>query len=180
MAAQPADLPPLEFRPLAESSRAAFSCGVAEIDRWFKKCAKKHSRLAHRVTTVHFENDPAIIGFYAFSMKLTNERMLTRDEFREWGLRFSVWQKDFICLNFDYLAVASNQQGRGVGTVIMGRVISEFAKVASICGIELMTGSAINEQVGAFYQRLGFIKYGHAKNSPQIFLPAISALEIAF
>lgn len=157
----------------------SFTCSVPEIDRWFKRCKGKHDRFAHRVTSVHFEDQSQIIGFYAMSMRLEEERMLSAPEKRSWRDRFNVLSNNtFICLNLDYVAVRRDLQGRGIGTIIMGKVISDFATVASTCGVEIMTGSAISEERCRYYESLGFMRYGYARHQPQIFLPALAAIEI--
>lgn len=179
MAARIADIPPLEYKPLSVDPRGAFSCGVPEIDKWFKSSWKKHQNFNHRITTIHFEGDKQILAFYAMSMKLEEERMLTPKEKKSWRELFNPSGRSFVCLNLDYVAVRTESQSQGIGTIIMGKIIAEFASIASTCGIELMTGSAINPDRCRFYESLGFQKYGHADHRPQIFLPALSAMEIA-
>ncbi len=173
-----ADIPKLTYQPLSVDPRGAFSCSVPEIDKWFKRCLDKHKRFANRVTTVHYDGSKDIVAFYALSMKLESTRMLTSTDRKSWG-RFSQSEERFICLNFDYVAVAKKHQGRGIGKLVVARVIEEFARVASATGVEIMTGSAINKEKFEFYKALGFLGYGHATEAPQMYLPALSALEMA-
>lgn len=57
------ELPKIEFRPLSESSKGAFSCGIAEIDKWFSRSWKKHLSFQSRVTTAHFAGSDEIVAF---------------------------------------------------------------------------------------------------------------------
>lgn len=171
-------LPTVHYKPLSDDPREAFSCGVAEIDKWFKGCQSHHNKFRHRVTTVHNSDDGSIVAFYALSIKLESERMLTSSDKSAWRDSFNSSDQKFICLNLDYLAVASAHQRKFVGTVVMGRVIEEFANIAMSCGIEIMTGSAISTKIFQFYQRLGFKQYGFSQHTPQMFLPALSAIDV--
>lgn len=173
----PADIPPLAYRPLSVDPRGAFSCSVPEIDKWFKRCLTKHKNFSNRVTTAHFEGGPEIIAFYALSIKMESARMLTGEDRKAWS-SFRQADERFICLNFDYLAVAAKHQGKGVGKLVVVRVIEEFARIASTCGIELMIGSAIDREKFEFYQKLGFQQYGTASQAPQMFLPAMTAMDL--
>lgn len=171
-----ANVPPLEYRPLSVDPRGAFSCDVPEIDKWFHRCEMQHTKFRQRVTTVHFEGQAEIVAFYALSIKLEEERMLAPDDKQKWR-SFNSSNRQFVCLNLDYLAVSKGRQKQGIGTVVLGRIIEEFAKIASMCGIELMTGSSLDqERFERFYGKLGFQTYGHAVNQPQLFLPALSAI----
>lgn len=171
-----ADLPRLEYKPLSVDPRGAFSCSVPEIDKWFRRCLTKHKNFSNRVTTVHFEGAPEIVAFYALSMKLESVKMLTGEDKKIWN-GFRKAEERFICLNFDYLAVSSKHQGKGLGRLVVMRVIEEFAQIASTCGVEIMIGSAIDREKFEFYKKLGFQQYGMANQVPQMFLPALTAME---
>jgi ribosomal protein S18 acetylase RimI-like enzyme len=83
----------------------------------------------------------------------------------------------FPALQLQWLAVHNNHQGKGIGTIIMGRVIETFVESVVSFGVPVMTLVAANPRVAAFYRRLGFVQYGGA-SSPRMLLPAQSALEL--
>ena len=61
---------------------------------------------------------------------------------------------------------------------MLGKIIEEFALIAQTCGIQIMTGSVRSRKILEFYEALGFRQYGHATLMPQIYLSALSAIEV--
>ena len=171
-------LPALEYKPLHGSHVGAFSCGEHEIDRWFKKSAlKEHKKFHTRVTIAQFENSTDIVATYALSVRLENEKSLLKEEKHSWS-PFKNFNSVFVCLNLEYLAVAKKHQRRGVGKIVMGKVLEDFASIAGMGSIQLLTGRAISKDVFQFYEQLGFIKYGSDSRQPFMYLPVQSVLEM--
>lgn len=176
---QPAPLPALEYKPLHGSHVGAFSCGEHEIDRFFRKHAlNEHKKFHSRVTVAFFEGTNEVAAFYALSVRLVNEKVLAKEENRTWLQRYRNFNNVFICLNLEYVAVARKHQRQGLGKVLMGRVLEEFATIAKSSSIQLITGRAIDRDVFEFYKQLGFQEYGTDANQPLMFLPAISVIEM--
>ena len=167
----------LFFRPLSSTCRiGAFSCGNVEIDKWFAKNARKsHDSFKSRVTTVRLEESGDPVGFYALGIALEDERFLERGKFAKIETR-SV-NRQFPALQFQWLAVRREHQNRGIGTVMIGRVIDVFIDAVENLGLPVMTLTAANSRVAAFYKRLGFDHYG-GPGSMRMLLPADSALEL--
>ncbi|QTN02418.1 GNAT family N-acetyltransferase [Ochrobactrum sp. EEELCW01] len=171
-------LPALEYRPLHGSHVGAFSCGEHEIDKWFlKKALKEHKKFHSRVTVASFENSSDVVAAYALSVRLESEKSLLREEKQHWS-PFKNFNNVFVCLNLEYLAVATKYQRQGVGRIVMGRVLEDFASIAGMSSIQLLTGRAISRDVFNFYEQLGFIKYGADGKQPFMYLPVQSVLAL--
>lgn len=172
------ELPALEYKPLHEAHEGAFSCGENEIDRWYKKKARdEHKKFNSRVTVASFENSSEPVAIYALTVRLENEKGLTVNDKKKWNDYRKV-NNLFICLNLDYLAVSRKYQRRGVGRIVMGRVLEEFATVAQTSSIQLLTGRAIDADIFKFYQQLGFQVYGSDARQPFMHLPVQSVLAL--
>lgn len=171
------DLPPIEFRALSENAGRAFRCGVAEIDSYFNnRCQGLHTSFKHRVTTVHLDGDPEVAGFYSMCMRIESDRALPKHQ----RSIFTSDRGQFLALGFEYVAVRTDLQKRGIGRIIVPRVIAEFAQVAKTCGLSMMIGTAISvEAFQRFYEPLGFQRYGTvSSHTPLMFMPARTAIEL--
>lgn len=156
----------------------AFSCGEHEIDKWFlKKALKEHKKFHSRVTVASFEGSSEVVAAYALSVRLESEKSLLREEKQSWS-PFKNFNNIFVCLNLEYLAVATKFQRRGVGRIVMGKVLEDFASIAGMSSIQLLTGRAISKDVFNFYEQLGFVKYGADTKQPFMYLPVQSVLEL--
>jgi GNAT superfamily N-acetyltransferase len=167
--------PAYQFKPLVETcQRGAFSCGVREIDNWFRKNAwDQHRSRRSRVSTVHDAADDALVGFYAFCITLEDERLLDKHSHLK---RLSIGRY-FPTLQMHYLAVQKERQGNGIGTIIMGRIIDTFKDAAETLGLPAMTLVAINPRAAQLYTRLWFVSYG-GPGSSRMLLPAQSVLDL--
>ena len=163
-----------EFKPLAaDLQREAFSCGDDGIDKWFrKKALDHHQNLKCRVNTA-FSNDGVLLGFYAFCITVEDERLLDRNS----NLKKYAILRCYPTLQIHYLGVQKEYQEKGLGTIIMGRIIDVFREAASTLGVPVMTLVALNDRVAKLYSKMGFVPYGE-KVSRRMLLPAQAALDL--
>ena len=163
-----------EFKPLAADLwREAFSCGDADIDKWFrKKALDHHNSLRCRVHTA-FSEGGTLIGFYAFCVAVEDERWLDKQS----HLKNHALNRFFPALQIHYLGVQKEYQEKGLGTIIMGKIIEIFREAASTLGVPVMTLVALNERVAKLYTRMGFVPYG-TTGSRRMLLPAQAALDL--
>jgi ribosomal protein S18 acetylase RimI-like enzyme len=163
------------FKPLAEDCRReALSCGVRDIDTFFRKKAwDHHCALRCRVTTVHDAADDTLAGFYAVCITLEDDRFLDR---RSHLKKFSIGRY-FPALQVHYVAVRTQLQGRGIGTIVMGRIVGIFRDAAESLGVPVMTLVVLNPGAAALYKRMGFVYYG-GHGSSRMLLPAQSVLDL--
>src|ERR1700733_8790506 len=108
-----------------------------------------------RVTTVRLEEDGDPVGFYAVCLTLEDESFLDRG--RHVGIRNRSRNRLFPSVQFQWLAVDRKHQNKGIGTVMIGRVISTFVESGLSIGIPVMTLVARNQRVAKFYKKLGFV-----------------------
>ena len=164
---------PIAFSPLARAyGRGVFCCGDPDIDAWFwKKSWRDHQALKARVTTAHLP-DGTLVGLCALSIAVERTSELSHDH-----QRARSYGSYFPCLEFQYLGVCSKHQGKGIGTIIIGRVVDTFADMAMNCGMPMLTLRAANDRVYKFYRNLGFAPYGRAGDR-RLLLDAQSAITV--
>ncbi len=157
----------------ADCPRRTFSCSYEHIDHWFRTHALScHEDLDVRVCTAHLGNDPSPVGFYALSMKAE----LLSDFDRSWFSRFK--GGNLITLHLKWIAVRTDLQRQNVGTVLMGRVLSDFLFIADTAGADALTLTSISSMSTEFYRTLDFMEYGSASLGKKMFLPAAKVLRV--
>jgi GNAT superfamily N-acetyltransferase len=173
----PADLPPLAFKRLSpECGRGAFSCGDADIDKWFRnKSLDHHQDYRCRVVTAHLNNNPTPVGFFAMCIRLEKDDQLDLDHRIESRSQSGL----FTSVQLNSVAVHRTMQRQGLGTVLMGAALAEFYEIVIRTGIYALTLVAANRAVVDFYSKLGFVVYGDRDTSmPKMILPAASVVEL--
>lgn len=170
------DLTELEYRPLSDQCpRGAFSCGDPDIDEWFLKRSKgNHDGLKCRVTTVHIGAAPEVVAFYSLKIALEDERMLEKTN----PMRFWAQNRIYPALHLEWLAVDKGHQKRQIGTAVMGRVLETFRDAVLETGIPVLTLVPINDEVQAFYAKLGFYAYAAHQKRRDMMLPGQSVLDM--
>lgn len=171
----------LEIRWLTDQcSRATFSCGSKDIDKWFqKKALKHHLSMNCRVATGHLPGNASPVGFYAATMKLENENDLPKEQ--RSLLSWDGWGPNrlFPTMHLRYIGVAKPMQRQGFGTVLMGAALEDFYQVAVRTGIFAMTLVAIDRRTAGFYRKMGFIDFGDPQaTQPNLLLPAASVIAL--
>ena len=176
MSNQPQSSPTIEFKPLSSDHwGGAFSCGVPEIDKWFRNnSGSMHKKFRSRVVTAHHIGNPAPVGFHALSLQLQDEKLLSGGERQ----LFRAQQRVFTSINIDYLAVARVLQGNGVGRLLLGHAIEIFYNAVVSFGVPVMTVVAVDERTCEFYSKLGFRRYGPTATQPRMLLPAQSVVDL--
>lgn len=166
---------PLEFRHLdAACRRDGFSCGLHEIDKWFRKTSVRcHDGFKSRVTTAHFLGNTSPVGFYSLRIALEDESLLDRSD--RHILRPE--RRVFASLQLEYIAVQRSLLGMGLGEQVLIHAVNAFHDVVLATGIVAMTLVAANERAVRFYERLAFRRYGSA-GSQRMLLPALTAVEM--
>jgi len=171
----PFDPADLQYEPLSEiCPREAFSCGAEIVDRWFReKAFTEHDRHFCRVTTIHAPSDPCPVAFYAVSVvaeRLTDKKSLIPN-FRPDDKSY------FPSLRLEWTAVRADLQGMGLGTIVMGRVLSVFKDMVNSTGIPALTLRPLNDRAESFYRGLEFIPFGARGLGPRMLLPAQKVIE---
>lgn len=173
----PFDPADLDYAPLsAECPREAFSCGADVVDRWFReKAPTQHTGHHCRVTVANAPNLQNPVAFYALS--ITTERLADR-----WSIIPNApWNKEsyFPALHLEWVGVQEDFQGAGLGTLLMGHVLSIYKDLVTQTGLPALTLKPLNDRTAAFYERLGFVHFGPKVLGPRMMLPASKVIDAA-
>lgn len=134
-------------------------CRNQEIDNWFaKKALKDHDAGAVRVTCAVEPSAPhRPVGYYAVATvaeEVSNIPGTNYHPFRG-GTHFSAMQLVWLATDHAFTR-------RGIGSIMVGRVIRIFAEIGPTIGLpHLIVTPAVEdyERLVAFYGRLGFLPY---------------------
>ena len=128
---------------------------------------------ARGMSSYVFDAEERLVGFYACSNTLQDDRLLDRTS----RLRRHSIGRYFPVLEIQYVGVQKEFQRRGIGSLIMGRIVASFRDAADTLGIPVMTLVALNDRAAALYSRFGFVSYGDP-GSRRMPLPATTALKL--
>jgi GNAT superfamily N-acetyltransferase len=163
----------LEFKRLSpDCERKAFVCGFVHIEKYFEHRAYiDHCGLYAGVITVHIDDRPEPVGFYAMTIQSEPEDLFTDDNsfFSNIARRFS--KRSLLVVHLKWVAVSFDFQRMGIGTLLMGRALDDFYQVTDRTGIAALTLSPIDENAASFYRSLGFEPYG-TSTLRSMYLPA--------
>nr|WP_232793217.1 GNAT family N-acetyltransferase [Caulobacter hibisci] len=161
----PLDPSEITFEPYAPGrAYGKFVCGEDMIDRWFREKAAIHHQDRCRVVVAHAPQFDYPIGFYALAFAVHG---LNRK-----ALPAFFGQDHFAALNLEWLAVHRGLQGNGLGMILMGRVLSDFAAINDIAHVPALTLKPISEAVVPFYKRIGFVSFQPKVRGGGLLLPA--------
>ncbi|MDE0210990.1 MAG: GNAT family N-acetyltransferase [Boseongicola sp.] len=109
--------------------RAAFSCGVAQIDNYLKLTAKKGSKTDVVRNWVVLDGDRRIVGFYGINMhSVVAEDM--PEALAKKALRHGVLPTAFISM----IGVDQSMQGQGLGSALLADALSRIGRVSDEIG----------------------------------------------
>lgn len=144
----------LEESPLdpAIHDRLAFECGVAALDDYIRRFAEQHRRRG--ISSVYVLADSArpkfILGYYTLSAAEVDVERLPATE-RKRLPRFPV-----PCFRMGRLACRSDQQGRGLGKLLVACAVDRCLKARQQVAAYALLVDAKDDAVKAFYVRYGF------------------------
>jgi ribosomal protein S18 acetylase RimI-like enzyme len=150
----------------ATHDRAAFCCGVPELDRYFRELAKQDIR--RRVSNCFVALDPGgkVAGYYTFAATSLPLTELTPEQAR--GLpRYSSFPAGLI----GRLAVDRGFRERGLGGLLVVDAISRSIRAEP--AIFALVVDAKDEVALGFYEHLGFHRF--ASRPMTLFLPIAEA-----
>ncbi|WP_375459188.1 GNAT family N-acetyltransferase [uncultured Enterovirga sp.] len=145
----------LRIEPLDRKrhDRAAFSCGVAQVDTYLRTVAAGLQDLeTTRVYVARLDETPDIVGFYAVNAHAIDLGTLPE------GMRKKLPRYPLVpAIYLSVVGVHDAFQGGGVGSVLMADAMRRCARVADEIGAAFIVLDALNERAGALYRRLGFV-----------------------
>ncbi len=164
---------PLKFEPFDpdKHDRTAFSCGVDQVDNYFRKTANKLQKAGNVRITVLLDADEELLGFYAVNAHSVDYGELPRRYARTRPSHGSI-PAAYISM----IGVDQRFQGNGLGGVLLVDALKKLARASETLGIAVVLMDVLdcgNEE--ATKRRLAlYMGYGFSKleNYPiRLFLP---------
>lgn len=155
----------LTIEPLAgRHERAAFSCGLPELDRYLARQAGQdvRRRIARVFVCTAGETD-AVLGFYTLSALSIDLASLPEELSRK------LPRHPVPCALTGRLAVDRSAQGRGVGRMLLADAVKRVAAASETVAMHVMVVDAANEDAKRFYEGFGFAPL--ADGPMRLFLP---------
>jgi GNAT superfamily N-acetyltransferase len=146
----------LEDVPLdpAVHDRQGFECGVPVLDEYLHRFAEQHRRRG--ISSVYVLTDSAqperILGYYTLSAAELDAQRIS-EAGRKKLPRYPV-----PCFRMGRLACRSDQQGRGLGKLLIGCAVDRCLKARQQVAAYALIVDAKDEDAKAFYLHFGFKK----------------------
>ncbi|PVB59532.1 GNAT family N-acetyltransferase [Labrenzia sp. 011] len=125
----------LKFEPFDPDrhDRTAFSCGVDQVDNYFKKTANKLQKAGNVRVSVLLDADEQLLGFYAVNAHSVDYAELPKKYARTRPSHGSI-PAAFISM----IGVDQRFQGKGLGGVILVEALKKLAKASEEVGIAVV------------------------------------------
>lgn len=169
----PEDAKPIVIEPLdpAKHNRAAFSCGIDQVDNFFRRTANKLTKAGNVRTFVMVSSKGELLGFYA-----TNAHAIDYTELPERFARTRPAHGSIPAAYVAMIGVDGRFQGRGYGGDLLVNCLARLTGAAEALGIAVVILDVLDcgdpEKVArrlALYTSYGFEPL--PSNSLRLFLP---------
>src|SRR5438105_15876679 len=142
------------IEPLGKHDRAAFSCGVAALDDWFRLRAGQDEK--RNVARVFFavDDEGRIVGFYS----LSSFTIAIADLPPEQAKRLPRYDAIPAAL-IGRLARDRSVRGEGVGDLLLADAIRRVIGAARSLAVFAIVVEATDETAAAFYRDFGFVPF---------------------
>lgn len=163
----------------ARHDRGSFSCGVAQIDNFFRKTANKLSKAGNARVFVMVDGAGAVAGFYALNAHAVDYRDLP-DRFARARPAHGSIPAAFLSM----IAVDRRHAGQGLGGDLLVDALLRIARVADELGIALVMLDVLDDgdaaavaRRSALYRRYGFTPL--PSDPLRMFLPIATIRKLA-
>ena len=144
--------------------RAAFSCGLPELDRYLTRQAGQDvRRRIARVFVCTADDSDVVLGFYTLSA-LSIDLASLPDELSRKLPRHPV-----PCALIGRLAVDRSAHGRGLGRMLLADAVKRTVAAGETVAMHALIVDAANEDAKRFYERFGFLPL--TDDPMRLFLP---------
>lgn len=144
---------------LKTHDRAAFSCGVPQIDNYLKLTAKKGSKADVVRVWVVVDADSQIIGFYGINMHAIDVKDMPPAYAKKVG-RHGMLPAAFIAM----IGVDQNYQGKGIGSVLVADALKRIARASEEIGASVIVLDVFDDndpeavtRRKTYYEDFGFL-----------------------
>jgi GNAT superfamily N-acetyltransferase len=158
------------IEPLGKHDRAAFACGVAALDDWFRLRAGQDEKRNVARVFVAIDDQGRIVGFYS----LSSFTLAIADLPAEHAKRLPRYDAIPAAL-IGRLARDENVRGKGVGELLLADAVRRVIGAARSLAVFAIVVEATDEKAAVFYRDFGFVPF---PNRPlRLFMPASEAME---
>ena len=158
------------IEPLGRHDRAAFSCGVAALDDWFRHRASQDEKRNVARVFVAIDDQGGVVGFYS----LSSFTLTIADLPPEHAKRLPRYDAIPAAL-IGRLARDEKVRGEGVGELLLADAIRRVIGAARSLAVFAIVVEATDEKAATFYRDFGFMPF---PNRPlRLFMPASEAAE---
>jgi GNAT superfamily N-acetyltransferase len=157
------------IEPLGKHDQAAFSCGVASLDDWFRLRAGQDEKRNVARVFVALDDQGGIVGFYS----LSSFTLTIADLPPKHAKRLPRYDAIPAAL-IGRLARDEKVRGEGIGVLLADAIRRVIGAARSLAAFAIVVES-IDEKAAAFYRGFGFTAF---PNRPlRLFMPASEAAE---
>lgn len=158
------------IEPLGKHDRAAFSCGVAALDDWFRLRAGQDERRNVARIFVAIDDRFGVVGFYSLgSFALSIPDLPDRHAKRL--PRYDLIPAALI----GRLARDRRVRGEGVGELLLADAVRRILGAARSLAVFAIVVDALDERAAAFYRDFGFLPF--PSRQLRLFMPVSDAVE---
>jgi predicted GNAT family N-acyltransferase len=146
----------LRIAPLSEAhDRGDFNCGVESLDRYLKTQAGQDiRRKANAVFVLGSEDEPQrVFGYYTLCAMA-----ISHGEVPEAARKHVPRYPLVSCTLIGRLAVAKDQQGQRLGSILLADALPRAFKSASTVGSSMVVVDALDEAAAGFCEAHGFVR----------------------
>lgn len=145
--------------------RSGFTCGVESLDRYFKSQAGQDvRRKANAVFVLSREAEPGrVLGYYTLCAMA-----ISQGEAPEAARKHVPRYPLVSCTLIGRLAVAKDQQGRRLGSILLADALQRAFESADTVGSSMVIVDALDEAAAGFYAAHGFVRL---PNSLRLVMP---------
>ncbi len=158
------------IEPLGKHDRAAFSCGVAALDDWFRHRAGQDEKRNVARVFVAIDDRYGVVGFYS----LSSFTLAIVDLPPEYAKRLSRYDAIPAAL-IGRLARDERLRGEGVGDLLLADAVRRVLGAARSLAIFAIVVDALDERAAAFYRDFGFTPF--PSRPRRLFMPTSEAAQ---
>ena len=155
---------------LGKHDRAAFSCGVAALDDWFRQRAGQDDRRNVARVFVALDDQLGIVGFYSLNSFTLTIADLPPNHAKRLP-RYDMIPAALI----GRLARDQRVRGEGIGELLLADAVRRILDAARSLAVFAIVVDAMDERAAAFYRRFGFSPF--PSRPLRLFMPASDAAD---
>ena len=134
--------------------RAAFSCGQADLDDWFRRRASQDEKRNLARVFVGVDSELGVVGFYSLSTFTLTVADLPPDVARKLP-RYDAIPAALI----GRLGRDERVRGRGIGELLLADAVRRILSAGRSVAVFAIVVDAKDERARAFYQAFGFTPF---------------------